>query len=179
LGGYGSGPGGFSSKLTVEDCLNLKIEKLFQDRLIGLWKSSGSLVWRNTDTGEQTDSIGFRLDTDFENWITLTLEYTVTNREDKKTEIKEPIRITYTRPNYGGKRWWFHCPLIKNGRPCNRRVGRLYLPSGGNYFGCRHCYDLTYTSCQDSHKYDRLYALVAKNAGTTPDMVKRALSEEW
>jgi len=29
---------------------------------------------------------------------------------------------------------------------CGRRVGTLYLASGGNYFGCRHCYDLSYES---------------------------------
>jgi len=81
--------------------------------------------------------------------------------------------------NFGGKRWWFHCPLIKDGQICNRRVGRLYLPSGGHYFGCRHCYDLTYPSCQNSHKYDGMYALLARNMGTTPEMVKRVLSEKW
>jgi hypothetical protein len=32
----------------------------------------------------------------------------------------------------------------------------LYLPPGGEVFGCRHCYGLTYESCQQSHKYDRV-----------------------
>ena len=175
MGGYGSGPGGYSSKLTVEDCTTLKIEKLFRDRLIGLWKGSGSLVWRNTDSGEERGSVGFRLDTDYEHWIKMTLEYTVTNRDDEKTEIKEPIRLTSTRPNFGGKRWWFYCPLIKNGRLCNRRVGRLYLPSGGLYFGCRHCYDLTYTSCQDSHKYDSFLIPMAARLGCSLKEVKNFL----
>ena len=30
----------------------------------------------------------------------------------------------------------------------NRRVLKLYL-GGGKYFGCRHCYCLTYESCQE------------------------------
>lgn len=102
MGGYGNGPGGYSSKLTVEDCLSLKIEKLFRDGLIGLWKGSGTLVWKNTDTGEERGSVVYRLDTNYEHWIKITLEYTVTNRDDKKTKIKEPIKLTYTRPNYGG-----------------------------------------------------------------------------
>lgn len=172
MGGYGSGPAGWNSKLTVEDCTTLKIEKLFRDKLVGLWRGSGSLVWRNTATGEESGSVGYRLNTDYENWITLTLEYTVTEREGEKTKIKEPIQLTHTRPNYGGKRWWFHCPLTKHGRLCNRRVGHLYLPSGGFYFGCRHCYDLTYTSCQDSHKFDRLMAVVAANLGVSLKEVK-------
>jgi hypothetical protein len=38
------------------------------------------------------------------------------------------------------------------GRPCNRRAGKLYLPPGGRYFGCRQCYRLTYISCQTHDK---------------------------
>jgi hypothetical protein len=45
-------------------------------------------------------------------------------------------------------RWSFICPLIVNGRPCGRRVGKLYLPPSARYFGCRHCHGLTYTSAQ-------------------------------
>jgi len=43
-------------------------------------------------------------------------------------------------------RYWFICPLSVNGVYCGRRVGTLYLASGGPYFGCRHCYNLTYES---------------------------------
>jgi hypothetical protein len=40
-----------------------------------------------------------------------------------------------------------------------RQAGRLYLPSGSRYFGCRACHDLTYTSCRESHKRgSRLYS---------------------
>jgi len=175
MGGYGSGPAGWNSKLTVEDCTTLKIEKLFRDKLVGFWKGRGSLVWRNVETGEECGSVGYRLDTDFENWITMTLDYTVTNRDGEKTKIKEPIHLTSTQPNYGGKRWWFLCPLTKQGRLCKRRVGRLYLPSGGFNFGCRHCYDLTYTSCQDSHKFDSFFGQMAARFGCSPKEVKSFL----
>jgi len=37
-------------------------------------------------------------------------------------------------------------------RPCRRRVAKLYVPPGGHLFGCRHCYDLTYKSSQESDK---------------------------
>jgi hypothetical protein len=62
------------------------------------------------------------------------------------------VGLTTTRPRFGGLRWWFVCPLVVNGRPCQRRVGKLYLPPRGRYYGCRHCYDLTYTSCQQHDK---------------------------
>lgn len=176
MGGSGSGfPLWKDKKYTVEDCFPLDINKLIRDKLIGLWKGRGSLVWKSTNTGEKTGSIGYWMDTDFASWITMTLDYAVTNREVEKKEIKEPIQLTTTRPNYGGKRWWFLCPLIKHGRLCNRRVGRLYLPPGSLYFGCRHCYHLTYTSCQDSHKYDSFLIPMAARLGCSLKEVKNFL----
>jgi hypothetical protein len=41
------------------------------------------------------------------------------------------VRLTATRPRFGGLRWWFVCLLIVNGRPCNRRVGKFHLPPRG------------------------------------------------
>ena len=43
-------------------------------------------------------------------------------------------------------RYWFICPLSRNGVYCGRRVGNLYKAPGADYFGCRHCYDLSYES---------------------------------
>jgi len=40
----------------------------------------------------------------------------------------------------------FTCPLVVNGKPCSRRVQKLYLPPQGQYYGCRHCYQLGYDS---------------------------------
>ena len=36
-------------------------------------------------------------------------------------------------------------------------VGKLYLPPGELCFGCRHCYDLTYESCRESHRLRGLF----------------------
>jgi hypothetical protein len=52
------------------------------------------------------------------------------------------IRLTTTRPHWGGERFWFRCE-------CGRRSGRLYLPTGETVFRCRPCYDLTYQSAQE------------------------------
>lgn len=56
-------------------------------------------------------------------------------------------------------------PPAPRGVRCGRRVRKLYLPPGGRYFGCRHCYRLTYTSCQESHQYDRLINTIAAEMG--------------
>ena len=51
------------------------------------------------------------------------------------------------QPQRDGTRWWFLCPFVRNGRPCGRRVQKLYLlPPDARQFGCRHRYDLTYDS---------------------------------
>jgi hypothetical protein len=68
---------------------------------------------------------------------------------------------------------------VASDRPCGRRVGKLYLPPGASYFGCRHCYELTYKSCQESHKLDSMFKLLAKDTGMDPKTVKRLLREDW
>jgi hypothetical protein len=53
---------------------------------------------------------------------------------------------------------WFQCPLMVNGSACNRRVGRLYLPPGARFFGCRACHLLSYQSSQTAHRDERMFA---------------------
>lgn len=54
------------------------------------------------------------------------------------------VPLVSTKCYFGGRRYWFLCPLVINGVSCNRRVGVLY--KCGRYFGCRHCHRLTYKS---------------------------------
>jgi hypothetical protein len=49
---------------------------------------------------------------------------------------------------FGGVRWWARCPLPVDGRPCGRRVAKLYQPPWDPQFGCRVCHRLTYASVQ-------------------------------
>jgi len=59
-------------------------------------------------------------------------------------DFKYRVPLTTTPCRFGGVRYRFICPLTVNGKYCGRRVDVLYL--GGDYFGCRHCYNLTYES---------------------------------
>ena len=70
--------------------------------------------------------------------------------------LEYEIELERTACRLGGYRYWFVCPVVKDGVYCGNRAAKLYLPPGGQYFGCRECYDLTYESCQKSHKYDRI-----------------------
>jgi hypothetical protein len=36
--------------------------------------------------------------------------------------VEQPVRLTYTEPNYGGERAWFVCPVVS----CGRKVAILY-----------------------------------------------------
>lgn len=175
MGGYGSGRWrGHSKRATVEDSWSLDVTKLARDGLLVRERGAGSLWWTNTRTGEQVASVSFvrlPLGTD---GLLLQLHYRV-GRGEPKVDVEEVIPLTTTRPGWGGIRWWFVCPLDVLGRPCARRVAKLYLPPSGRYFGCRHCYELTYTSCQESHQHDRLFARLARETGLDPARVKRAL----
>lgn len=180
MGGNGSGRhSSYDARQTVEDCLVLDVNKLARDGMIRIrqppWQ--GTLTWTNTRTGERTASVRYTCTGSGDNW-TFTLIYTVTRRDGGKQDVRLPIYLQTTEPRFGGTRWWFTCPLAVKGNSCRCRVGKLYLPPGGLYFGCRRCYDLTYTSCQESHKYDRLFRFIAEDIGCTPEMVRNALSDE-
>ena len=71
--------------------------------------------------------------------------YTQTDRDTgEKNDFDYQIPLTTTPCYFGGKRYWFTCPWYANGQYCGKRVGVLY--KDGDYFACRHCYQLTYNS---------------------------------
>lgn len=174
MGGYGSGRWQFhEKKLTVEECMALDCGKLVRDGLIAREPGSGSLTWHNVRTQQKTGSVSFYREV-LGDQVIFRLRYDIT-RQETKQDINEPIPLETTPLHWGGVRWWFRCPLVIGGKPCRRRVSKLYLPPGGLYFGCRHCYDLTYTSSQESHQWDRLYALIGQEMGLDTRSVGRIL----
>jgi hypothetical protein len=176
MGGSGSGRWGWhDKKATVEESLVLSAGKLARDGVIAQAAGAGALRWTNTVTGEQTASAGYSREVRGDR-VMLRLRYTVTRRDGEKHDVEEPIWLQTTPSAVGGRRWWFTCPLVVSGRSCGRRVGKLYLPTGSRYFGCRHCHDLTYTSCQESHRYDKLFHRLAADTGVDERLVKAMFS---
>ena len=160
MGGYGSGRWGYGpSKTTVEECLDLDLSSLTRDKVLAPGYS-GSITWRNTRTREKTASIGLMIERAEIDGLLLTLKYVV-SEDGYERDIEEEITLQPTYPHFGGVRWWFLCPLIRDYSRCESRVGKLYLPPGQDYFGCRHCYDLTYESCRRSHRFDSLFRRLA------------------
>lgn len=176
MGGYGSGRWqGYSKADTVEVCRSLDGNRWMREGILkaGVWQNGGWYWFRDAARTEQTASIGYEVDTtDEAPWV--RLYYT---RSPNGEEVDYRVSLTATRPRFGGSRWWFICPIVVNGRPCSRRVGKLYLPPGGRYFGCRRCYRLTYASCQESRKFDGIYRLMAGNLGWDFQIGKQTMNQ--
>ena len=165
MGGYGSGRR--AEHTTVEECRWLDVNRWMREGIIqASLHTYGSWVWKDAITGEKTSSIGYEAKTwAASGWVRLWYEFKSGRNEGEDVDYK--VSLVTTRPHFGGLRWWFICPLVVDDTPCRRRVGKLYLPPGGVYYGCRHCYDLTYESCQESHRWDS----IGKKLGLT--------DEEW
>ena len=94
----------------------------------------------------------------------LKFDYTITDAgTGERTPYTYSADLVSTPCPFGGQRWWFICPL----QNCDRRVGVLYLPYGGKYFGCRHCYNLTYESVQ---KHDKRIDYLIRNPWTLKEI---------
>jgi len=175
MGGSGSGrPRGYNNKTTVEDSRDLRASafKSFMD--METWHV-GTMTWTRGPEKEYVASISFRRVED-QDGRAFRFTYTVGKGENARS-VDYTVRMVKASPHFGGLRWYFLCPLVVNGKPCLCRVSKLYLPPGGLYFGCRTCYRLTYTSSQESHRFDGMFKALAADVGRgfTPQEVKRLL----
>ncbi|MCA9935611.1 MAG: hypothetical protein H6662_16250 [Ardenticatenaceae bacterium] len=136
----------------MNECRILSIFDLKREGLLeqGTWQR-GTWSWRDALTQKRTASLGYELNTQYGNAY-FRVYYTITRWDGRKHDYDYKIGLQTTACNFGSVRWWFTCPLVTNGRSCGRRVGKLYMPPGGQYYGCRHCYDLTYRSSQENDK---------------------------
>jgi hypothetical protein len=147
----------YSNRQTTIDCNQISVKFLKDNGFFKVDSRWGVLNWSRGS--EIITSLNFEVSmTDGDEFI----------RFDKK----QTIQLESTTPYFGGRRWWFVCSAIKNNRLCRRRVGILYL-SQNLIFGCRHCLDLTYQCCKESHKHDWVF----KKIGVDPKAGRRLLLE--
>jgi len=136
-------------KTTTEECRSLDVNELARDSVFRVG-SKGVLYWWSVgETGTPSASIRFRVLCNH-NQRFFQIHY----RWNDTGNVSQSILLQTTRPNFGGIRWWFECPHVVRGDPCARRVGKLYLKN--RFFACRNCHDLTYRSCQQSHRVKQL-----------------------
>jgi hypothetical protein len=170
MGGYGSGWRG-PKKTTVEDCLVLSAAIFIRKKLLLPGRhAAGAWSWTQAGQSRPHAEIGYEsnLIDPVDAWV--RLHYSVNGEA-----VDYRVRMETTRPNYGGLRWWFLCPLQRPDGGAPRRVDKLLLPPGGRYFGSRQSYDLTYTSCQESGKFRGLFTGIARDMGMDAATIRRAL----
>ncbi|MBI4128118.1 MAG: hypothetical protein HY459_03535 [Parcubacteria group bacterium] len=131
------------AKNVCETAHALKIPWLKKHGYFEDW-TSGSITW----TSNWGDQSSIRMIADVTGFPRIRLIYTHTSSWDEKTDLDYQFELASTPCHFGGKRYWFVCPLVRNGAYCRRRVGVLYI--AGKYAGCRRCYDLAYQSQQES-----------------------------
>jgi len=153
MGGMGSGWQG-TKKDVVDQCIVISIKELIRVRVLipGNYRR-GTLVWGDFD-GEAAARFEYESKLRQDGTGSLFLRYVGAGQQ-----FCHWVSLRSTVPNYGGRRWWFICPLK------GIRAAKLYLPPGATCFACRQAHDLTYTSCQESGSVDRLCRKLAPRVG--------------
>lgn len=142
----------YSNRQEADGLKKIEIRWLKKEGFLAGWRSS-TMKWSRN--GEERGSIGIEVSLvgDLRGYYlgkpsgepNMRLYYTQTDRTtEEKKDFDYKVPLTTTPCHFGGKRYWFICSLSVSGRYCGRRVGVLY--KDGDYFGCRHCYNLTYNS---------------------------------
>jgi len=154
MGGFGSGKWMdiYRRKTSVEICNEISIKLLRENGFLDCSKT-GVVEWKNA-AGELVCSF------EIESYISVDVDKTsflMVRQGVLSTGVEQKIELIKWPCHYGGFRYYFACPAVKDGIYCGNRVTKLFLPPAGKYFGCRDCHDLTYQSCQESHKYDKVF----------------------
>jgi len=152
MGGYGSGR--YGGKPIAEHCLRIDIAWMIgKGFAVPGAHMAGQLHW--TRGGEPSGDIGYSCDMTDPDAGELVLRFTTgANRGEPKEHVQR-IRLSYTTPKFGGRRWWMHCPF--NGE----RVGKLYVPPGRELFASRKAWKIGYRSQRGSRQDRNLNALFA------------------
>jgi hypothetical protein len=137
MGGWGSGRRG--GKPVKEDGLTIDLTLMLRKGWMTEGRSShGSLSW--SDATGWSATIGYTYDLSNPETASLTLTYRNKRGGDEWVSRQQHVRMVYTVPPYGGRRWWMLCPVRGD------RVAKLYLPNSGDIFAGRKAWRLSYRS---------------------------------
>lgn len=137
-----------SKKRTVEQSLDLRIKTIYSNLVPGTrgvlsWKIKGQVVARAGFLVEGKEMIPKH--------IRLVYRF-------REQSMSQEIELATTPLPWGGVRYWFRCP--NDG--CGKRASTLFSPLGGNgHFYCRQCHNLTYTSSQQSGRFESVFGGLA------------------
>lgn len=158
MGGWGSGRTG--GRPTADASLRIDLAWMLRTgRAKDGCHLAGTLRW--TRGGSEAGSIGYKAIMHEPGDERLELSFTRGSGDDRE-EVRQTVRLCHTVPHYGGKRWWMLCPFR------HIRVGKLYLPPGGDRFASRQAWRLGYQIqrvAKDSRASERLFRLQRKLGG--------------
>lgn len=155
MGGFGSGRWGGRPTADMSKKIDLAWMIRTGRATPGQW-ISGGLNW--SYAGQSAGSISYVANMEDEHDSYLRLNYW-RGSGDEKEHVEQKVRLVFTEPNFGGRRWWMICPCS------GRRVGKLYLPNGGDRFAGRRAWRLAYNSQRVARRdrvFERLFRLQRK-----------------
>jgi hypothetical protein len=140
----------WSTRWVVEQCLFLPIESFSRwGTLSNPSGTTGTLSWTSSRSGAEQGKLEYFVQAD-ENGLAIHVRRQFARLYGAAKLIEEcTIPITTTTCRFGGERFWFRCPFVRDGKICGKRIGRLYLPPGQAVFGCRTCHNLIHRSARE------------------------------
>jgi hypothetical protein len=105
--------------------------------------------------GEEKFPVEIKIDTTDPSDPFIELTHQTRDSRERERIVRDRVRLIWTVPTYGGRRWWFQCPRTY----C--KTTKLYLPNGGWHFLSRQAYRLGY-ACQRDDRFGRLQRRAAK-----------------
>jgi len=155
MGGWGSGR--YGGRPTADASKRIDIAWMIRTgrAVPGQWVR-GTLSWSRG--GSPAGSISYEADMRDPEGSELRLSYW-RGEEPNRESVKQTVRLVHTQPHYGGRRWWIICPYRHN------RVGKLYLPAGGDRFAGRQAWRLGYQIQRVGHRdrpFEKLFRLQEK-----------------
>lgn len=155
MGGFGSGRTGGRPTANASKGIDLAWMIRTGRAKPGQWLSGG-LSWHCG--GSPSGSIDYVAN--MEDPADSYLRLMFWRREGSDREhVEQVVRLVFTEPNYGGRRWWMICPYS------GRRAAKLYLPAGGDRFASRRAWKLGYHSQRVARRdrpFEKLYRLQRK-----------------
>ena len=155
MGGWGSGRTGGQPTADMSKRIDLAWMLREEKAIAGQWVRS-SLSW--TCGGTPAGSIGYVADMTDPHASELRLSFSRGSGESRE-QVEQTVRLTFTEPHFGGRRWWMVCPYS------GRRMGKLYLPNGGDRFASREAWRLGYHSQRVAARdrpFEKLFQLQRK-----------------
>ena len=155
MGGYGSGRSGGRPTADASKRIDLAWMIRTGRAKPGQWVSDGlSWNWGGSPAG----SIAYVANMEDVSDSYLRLMYWNGEGANRR-HVEQVVRLVFTEPNFGGRRWWMVCPYS------GRRVAKLYMPAGGDRFASRHSWKLGYQSQRVARRdrpFEKLFRLQRK-----------------